>query len=699
MKKLITLLFFLLTLVSCSDSSSTLDEADTISVSPTSLTADKNGGTVSVSVKANRVPSVSSSASWLTLESRAIITDGYTLNLKVEANTETVERKATLTISVGSASQQVQVTQSALDALSVSPAKIDIDDQEQNFSLKVVTNGQPNVRIDAGWIKQIQATDDETRNFQVEANTGAARTGTISFELGNLTASVKVTQAQAVLSATVDVQTSYQTIEGFAASDCWAPAVIGRYWTQSREGIARLLFSKEFSSDGKPQGIGLSMWRSNIGAGTAEQGKSSNIGVENNGADGYNYYRRAESYLLDDLSYDWGHCIGQRYFLDQAKQYGVESIILFSNSPNVQYTRNGKGYSDNKHNANLKSDCYDDFAVYMAKVAAQYKAWGYPVTHISPVNEPQYTWDGHDQEGSGWQNAEVAKLTRELDAALTAEGLNDVKIVLGEAASWKDAIQGSTDNADCIRQFFEQGGANYVGDLAHIAPVFGGHSYWTDGTWSEMRNFRQKAAERAHAYGVGLWQTEWSMLGDGYSEFPGYDNSNPMDIALVMDKVIHNDLTVGNMSSWSFWTSMDVSRWSQQDRFMLIDFTPAGGTYSVYLEDEGSYKSNPTLWVLGNYSLFIRPGYRRINVDLTNTDRYFFGSGYLSPDGNRLVIVISNLSASALTCRLNLGNLEPKSIVSYVSTLKKELQPKQYASQDRAFSFEASSVTTFVIDL
>ena len=688
-------------LCACSDGGSNDlgNEKDLITVSPTSVNIDKDGGTFALTVKATRVPSVSSSATWITLESRASNDNSYTLTMKAEANTETIDREATLTISCGEANQKVLVTQSAKDILTVEPTKVSIDDQEQTFRLKVVTNGQPQVKIDGGWIQQTQASDAETRNFHVNANLSASRTGTITFTLGNLSAKVTVEQAQAVLGGTVDASVRYQTIDGFAASDCWSTAVIGRHWLNSRDGIAQLLFSKEMK-DGQPLGIGLSMWRTNLGAGSWEQGLDSNIGVEN-GQDGYNYYRRAESYLKDDLTYDWSRCQGQRFFLDKAKEYSVENIVLFANSPNVQFTRNGKAYSDNGHKANLKADCYDDFAQYMARVAAQYRNWGYPVNYISPVNEPQYDWAGHDQEGCGWINSEVAKLTRELDSALDAEGLADVKIVLAEAASWNEAfkVNGNAEYSDCINNFFSPSHDNYVGNLTHVAPIFGGHSYWTDGTWNGMRDVRAQVAESAKSHNISLWQTEWSMLGDGYSEFPGYENSTEMDIALVMDKVIHNDLTVGQMTSWSFWTSMDVSRWGQLNRFMLIDFTPAGGTYSIHLEDEGSYKADANLWVLGNYSRFIRPGYQRVDFNVPAESRTFFGSAYISPEQDRLVVVVSNLSDSAVKCRLSLKDLQPKAVTSYTTTLKKHLQPQQLTPSVNEYELDASSVTTLVFEL
>lgn len=81
-----------------------------------------------------------------------------------------------------------------------------------------------------------------------------------------------------------------------------------------------------------------------------------------------------------------------------------------------------------------------------------------------------------------------------------------------------------------------------------------------------MRNVRKQLAQAAQQYDVEIWQSEWSMLGDGYSssEFIGYDQATEMDIALYMSKVIHNDLTIAGVSSWSYWTSMDIPRWGHK---------------------------------------------------------------------------------------------------------------------------------------
>ena len=75
---------------------------------------------------------------------------------------------------------------------------------------------------------------------------------------------------------TLDLSKTYQTIAGFAASDCWNVAWVGKYWTGKREELARYLFSQDMVG-GHPQGIGLSMWRVNLGGGSYEQGNNSGI--------------------------------------------------------------------------------------------------------------------------------------------------------------------------------------------------------------------------------------------------------------------------------------------------------------------------------------------------------------------------------------------------------------------------------------
>ncbi len=487
---------------------------------------------------------------------------------------------------------------------------------------------------------------------------------------------------------TVDAGQTFQTIAGFAASDCWSPNYVGKSWTKGRAGITELLFSSEIVN-GQPKGIGLSQWRVNLGGGTAAQGDASGIDDKS---------RRAESYLTNNLTLDWSRCEGQRYFMSRAKELGCNNFVLFSNTPPVQYTYNGKGFSNQGGSSNLKPEHYGDFAKYMADVAAHYAAEGYHVSHISPVNEPQYNWEG-SQEGSGWTNDQVAQLARELDTSLTAQSLS-TDILLGEAGDWEYLykLKSDANRSQVFSAFFTAGSSAYVGDLTHVKKLICGHSYWTDGTWDGMRNVRRQLAQAAVQYGVEVWQSEWSMLGDGYnsSEFVGYDSATEMDIALYMSKVIHNDLTVANVSSWSYWTSMDVSRWGHKNRFLLVSLVPAGGEYGD-IEQEGSYQATATLWVLGNYSRFIRPGYQRISLSLSET-RSFFGSAWISPEKDKVVAVYTNLADKAVRLGETRVGWNPKSITTYTTTGSKNLKESTVTSGN-AVVVEAGSVTTVVYTL
>lgn len=227
------------------------------------------------------------------------------------------------------------------------------------------------------------------------------------------------------LTVKIDASQTYQTIDGFGASGAWTLDYIGKYWsTSNKEGIAKALFSSEIK-DGQPQGIGLSQWRFNLGGGTSEQGDASEIEDKT---------RRGECFLNANGSYTWNKSVGQQYFMEKAKEYGCDQFILFAGTPPVYYTKNGKGWSSSGESANLKDDCYDDYADFLATVAQHFTDEGYNISLISPVNEPEFDWTG-GQEGSGWRNSEVARLAKELDAKLTEKGLANTKMLLAEAPS------------------------------------------------------------------------------------------------------------------------------------------------------------------------------------------------------------------------------------------------------------------------
>jgi O-glycosyl hydrolase len=494
---------------------------------------------------------------------------------------------------------------------------------------------------------------------------------------------------------TIDAATSYQTIEGFAASDCWTVNYVGKYWNETpRNTLAKYLFSRDFKPDGSPEGIGLSMWRVNLGAGTWEQGNDS--GIED-------ISRRAECFLDGEGNYDWTKQAGQQWFMQKAKEYGCESFVLFSNSPPVSYTRNGKGWANGDGNANLQADKYDDFADFMTAVLAHFREEEMEFRYISPVNEPQWDWKDPSQEGSPWQNSEIKSLAVELDKSLREKGL-DTQILLSEAGQWDRLYQTNGRASNQIYRLFDTQSADYIGNLPSVAPVIGGHSYWTHDTNSQLRSVRQNVKAKAKPYGLSVFQTEWSLLsgGEGLSDL---DAASYMDIALFMAKIIYGDLAFAEATSWSYWTSMDMERWNHKNRFLLLSLSPNNPYGDI--RQSGTVADRPTLWALGNYSFFVRPGYKRIQLTGADDLNGLMGTAWLAPDTSRIVAVYVNMTNQVqkiTTLISNLDNCVPVTNRVYVTSSNYSLKKYGSASsesyaEDRELSIPARSVATVVYSL
>jgi O-glycosyl hydrolase len=501
---------------------------------------------------------------------------------------------------------------------------------------------------------------------------------------------------------TVNAATKYQTIEGFAASDCWMGNFVGKWNGDNKAAVAKYLFSQNFDGSGNPEGIGLSMWRFNLGAGTYELGSASN----NIGASDGNYVsRRAESFLQNIAVggvYDWTKCAGQRYFLQQAKNYGCESFVAFSNSPVLPYTKNGQGYSSSSANANINN--YNGFADYMATVVKHFKDEGYNFKYISPVNEPQWEWNKNEQEGSPWTSAEIKNIVTALNTSIATQGLTNTKILIPEVAQWDYAYGQSGKKAgNQIYEFFDTGSSNYIGNLASVAPVIAGHSYWKDKKNSDIKSVRQQVKSKADQYNLGVHQTEWSMMEiDGVDGFPS--NWDYIDVALDMAKIIHSDMAYANAASWSFWTAMDMERWSQKNRFMLVRVKPNNSDYPTtytQLETQGAVTAEPNLWALGNYSLFVRPGYQRIQLTGADDMAGLMGTAYVAPDHSKIVAVYVNMGNSDSNITMSLNNPDAtlvsadKYVTSASSNLKKSAQSIA-AIGNQTVSIPKRSVTTLV---
>ncbi|MEA5138539.1 glycoside hydrolase [Arcicella rigui] len=479
---------------------------------------------------------------------------------------------------------------------------------------------------------------------------------------------------------TIDAAKTFQKIQHFGASDAWSCQFVGNWSDANKNAIADLLFSQENDANGQPKGIGLSLWRFNIGAGSAEKGSESGINDE---------WRRAESFLNDNGTYQWDKQAGQIWFLNAAKQRKVSQFLAFTNSPPVQFTVNNKAFAT-KGQSNLSADKYGDFANFLASVikGVQTKT-GILFDYVSPVNEPQWEWSDGGQEGTPFKNEEIAGITRALSAGLLKANLS-TKINVAEAGQL-DYLYSASNNAlkgNQISDFFSPNSANYIANLPNLEMAISGHSYFTSSPFTQAKDKRKTLADKvAEIPSLKYWMSEYCILGDNSGEMDGNKKNLGIDPALYLARVIHNDLVNGNATAWHWWLA--ISPYDYKDGLIYIDKSKTNGNFSA----------SKMLWSFGNFSRFIRPNAERVSTVLENENpqsNLLLVSSYKDVANKQLVCVIINSDINAVDVNLNVKNLSINSATSYLTSKDADLKPQKSVAINQAITVPARSIITVV---
>ncbi len=510
-----------------------------------------------------------------------------------------------------------------------------------------------------------------------------ALTAGIALVIGCLMMSHSEARTTAV---TIDMHEQKQVMHSFGASDAWTCQFVGENWPIEKRGeIADLLFSREVDAQGNPRGIGLSMWRFYIGAGSAEQGAASRI---------HTPWHRAECFLGADGSYDWTKQKGQRWFLEAANERGVPYLLAFSCSPPVHMTLNGIAHGDEgRWSLNLKEGALPEFADFLAEVARHFHETGLTLDYISPINEPEWDWHTDKQEGTPATNAEVAELARLLSERFQRKRLPS-KVLVGEAASLKFLIdaQGKAARGDLVRAYWDASSPHYLGKEPAVARVISGHSYFTTWPLSDQISVRERLRERLEEIDPSLayWQTEFCILEANDEITHGHGRDLGMDTALYVARVIHNDITIANAAHWSWWLA--VSQADYKDGLIYIEGEAP--------EKDGRVLPSKLLWALGNYSRFVRPGMVRVGVshddDRTPLDAStsLMVSAFLDKKTRQLVIVAVNPTTEAQAIRINGVRVRGSTFDSYTTSRTRSLRRGSVGAE--RVSIAPRSVVTLV---
>ena len=442
---------------------------------------------------------------------------------------------------------------------------------------------------------------------------------------------------------------TYQQFENFGVSAAWWAQMIGG-WSETdeksglpkRERISQLLFDKE-------KGIGIRCYRYNLGGGSAQSGKGNINEIS----------RRAESFDTDG-GYDWSRDKNAVWMMNRAVKDGVDEVIFFVNSPPERFTKNGKAHLDRAFRTNLAPENYRNFANYCLDCVEHFKALGVPVKYLSPVNEPVWKWTG-GQEGCHYKPSQVRKLMRVFaDEMDKRPALADLKL-------------SGAENGD-IRWFNKTYCRIMLGDKK-IRPKVNSidtHSYFITpdipvvsrfikNRIAFMKRFRRYMDR--HFPGVPIKTSEWTHMQGG--------RDYGMNSALEQTKIIMEDLTVLNVTSWQLWIAVSN-----------VDYCDG-----LIYENDGprTFELTKRYYAYGNFSKFIEYGSVRFDVDAgDNLNAVGFAKG------GRSVVVIANRNSESVKLEL-----PAKAKEIYVTSDEFSLTPLE---PEKEFTLPAKSVTTLVFE-
>jgi len=473
----------------------------------------------------------------------------------------------------------------------------------------------------------------------------------------------------------INANNTHQTIRNFAASDAWAAQFVGNWPNEKKNAMADWLFSMDTLANGNPKGIGLSLWRYNLGAGSAEQNDQSGIKDE---------WRRAA--LTTGKQGMAGKKVqAQNWFLSAAKKRGVQQFLGFFNSPPVQLTKNGKAFAS-KGQGNIDSINYKAFAEYTVNAIKEITiATGIKLNYISPVNEPQWDWSDGGQEGCPYTNQEISGLVKIFSKCFQQNKL-DTKLLIAESGDLKYLLtaRNKKDKDEQVHDFFNPASAYFIGNLPNVYRAIASHSYFTTSPFAAGILVRKQVKDSiAKIKALEYWQSEYCILGDNYGEINGDKKDLGITAALYVAKVMYEDLAMGDAAAWQWWTA--ISAYNYKDGLIYIDKS----------ETDGNFADSKMLWAMGNYSRFVRPGMQRIDVDAASEG--LLASGYKDAHKGTLVLVFINESAEEKLLGANKeSNLSNKKIMTYTTSATASL-----AKSSTIFNkllIPAKSIVTVVVD-
>lgn len=444
----------------------------------------------------------------------------------------------------------------------------------------------------------------------------------------------------------------FQRIEGFGASGAWWAQIVGGWehidpasGKPVRDRISELLYSKE-------KGIGLQIYRYNIGGGSKQSGK----GKFSEPA------RRTESFDAGDSQYDWSRDAQAVYMMKRAVRDGAGEVVLFVNSPPERLTKNGKTHVEayRSLHENLSRKNYEAFVKYCLDVTEHFVQEGLPVKYLSPINEPTWVWNG-GQEGCHYRPASAGRLFQAFARALEERGaLQMVKLAgleMGDIRWFNKSYTRRLLRDPLVRRHLS---SVDIHSYFHLVPL-----PFCNNRIAFLKRFRRWMDRRYP--GVSIKMSEWTHMQGG--------RDKGMDSALVMAKTMVEDLSIMRVTSWQHWIAVSE-----------VDF--CDGLIYINLEKK-SFEPTKRLYATGNFSRYLQPGARRIDASCASSELKVLAF----QQGSQTVLIAVNFSKSVQNITVS---PQPHSRVKLAVTDASHNLAERWVEAGEALALSPRSVNTLI---
>jgi glucuronoarabinoxylan endo-1,4-beta-xylanase len=324
-------------------------------------------------------------------------------------------------------------------------------------------------------------------------------------------------------------------------------------------------------------------------------------------------------------------------------------VIATPWSPNAAYKSTGSINS-----GSLLVAKYQNWASYVGSAVDYATSQGVPVYAVGMQNEPDYDTSGA-YAMCLFTPAETRDFIKVLGPVLASRSPAP-RLIAPEPAAWSRMWAHGSGYVDTIAA--DSTALSYVG-------IWGTHQYGMP---------IGSVSAPGDQHGRPIWVTEAS---------DNIKRDNSIAHGLKIARWIHHAIVEGNASAWLYW-------W-------LIP--PSDNTEGL-LGPDGVTQSK-RLWVLGNFSRFVRPGFVRYGHTGT-LDKDVLVSFYRDPGSNRAVAVAINSGSSPTTLILSFSGTSASEILRpWVTDQSRDLAPQspvQGIQGEFTCTLPASSVTTFVAD-